>query len=99
VIVETDGRLEMRLQMFPGTGGYSRVSPYRLADERLLLRDADACYTIDLTTRTVAKDEARRQVGTFFGLLMSIIRSGGGSSQPANGRNCQRSSRAVHNAA
>jgi pyruvoyl-dependent arginine decarboxylase (PvlArgDC) len=68
VIVELKGQIAAQLSMLPDTGGYSRTNLYQLGDEHLLLlRDADASYTIDLGTRVITKDEARRQTGTFLG--------------------------------
>lgn len=68
VIVESEGQAAMQMQMFPDTGGYSRANIYQLGNERLLLlRDADASYTIDLGTRIITKDKERRQEGTFLG--------------------------------
>jgi hypothetical protein len=68
VIVEFEGRAVAQLQMFPDTGGYSRANIYQLGNEHLvLLRDADASYTIDLATRIITKDKERRRSGTFLG--------------------------------
>jgi hypothetical protein len=67
LITEVEGRLVSRLGMFPDTGGYSRANLYRIDAQRVLLRDADSSYTIDVATGTVSKDEKRRAVGTFLG--------------------------------
>jgi hypothetical protein len=49
------------------SGGNSRTNLYRLDDTRLLLRDADASYVIDLAAHTIARDESRRKIDTFMG--------------------------------
>ena len=67
VITEIQGRPASRAEMFPDTGGYSRANLYRLDAQRVLLRDADSSYTIDVTTGTVSKDAERRIAGTFLG--------------------------------
>jgi hypothetical protein len=80
VIVELEGRTATQLSMFPDTGGYSRANLYQLEDERLLLlRDAEASYTIDLGARVITRDEARRQTGTFLGDSTSMNRRVGDS--------------------
>jgi hypothetical protein len=66
-MIEADGRATMELKMFPDTGGYSRADLYRLSNEKLLVRDADRTYTVDLMNRTITQNESRREGGTFLG--------------------------------
>jgi hypothetical protein len=67
VLVAVQGRLASRLEMDPDTGGYSRANLYRIDDHRVLLRDADDSYSIDLARGTVSKDDERRAAGSFLG--------------------------------
>jgi len=67
VIIKIQGRPASRAELFPDTGGYSRANLYRLDARRVLLRDADSSYTIDVTSGTVSKDAERRIAGTFLG--------------------------------
>jgi hypothetical protein len=67
VIIETAGRPANRYELFPDSGGFSRTNLYQLDVQKALLRDADASYTIDLTTGMVSKDSERRKAGTFIG--------------------------------
>lgn len=67
VVIETESRPIVQLEMFPDTGGYSRANLFRLDSQKLLLRDAANSYTIDLVNRTISKDESRREAGTFLG--------------------------------
>lgn len=67
LIVEGQGRPARRLEMFPDTGGYSRANLYRIDDQRVLLRDADSSYTIEVATGTVSKDETRQAAAIFLG--------------------------------
>jgi len=62
-LVELDGISSGHQQLFPDTGGYSRTNLYQLDARKALLRDADASYTIDLSTGRIAKD-AMRQMGS-----------------------------------
>jgi hypothetical protein len=88
VIVEFERRAATQQQMFSDTGGYSRANIYQLGNERLLLlRDADASYTIDLGTRIITKDKERRRSALSLGHSMSISRDVGDSSRRANGPN------------
>jgi hypothetical protein len=56
-----------RVTLFVDTGGYSRTNLYRLSETRLLLRDAEASYVIDVVAKTITKDESRRKAGAFLG--------------------------------
>ncbi len=53
--------------MFPDTGGHSQANLYRIDDQRVLLRDADSSYTIEVATGTASKDEKRRAAAIFLG--------------------------------
>jgi hypothetical protein len=67
LILERDGRPVARAGMFDDTGGYSRSNLYRISDTILLVRDAEASYTIDVAKETIVKDEERRFGGNFIG--------------------------------
>jgi hypothetical protein len=67
-LVELHGTSPGHQQLFPDTGGYSRTNLYRLEARKALLRDADASYTIDLSTGRISKDAIRQEAnGRFLG--------------------------------
>jgi hypothetical protein len=55
------------ISLFQDTGGYSRANLYQIDKSRLLLRDADASYVIDLSATTIKRDKIRRKEGSFLG--------------------------------
>jgi hypothetical protein len=67
LIVEGQGRPARRVEMFPDSGGYSRANLYRIDAQRVLLRDVDSSYTIEVATGTVSKDEKRQAAAIFLG--------------------------------
>jgi hypothetical protein len=66
-VVQIGARPTSQMQLFADSGGNSRTNLYRLDAGRVLLLDADASYTIDVTSGTASKDEVRRKTGTFIG--------------------------------
>ena len=67
LLVEGQGGPASRLELSADTGGYSRSNLYRIDDQRVLLRDADASYAIALATGITSKDEKRRAAAIFLG--------------------------------
>jgi len=67
-LVELDGISSGHQQLFPDTGGDSRTNLYQLDARKVLLRDADASYTIDLSSGRITKDAIRQKAnGRFLG--------------------------------
>jgi len=49
------------------TGGYSRVNVYRTDDSTLVLRDADASYSVAVAAGTITRESNRYTDRTFLG--------------------------------
>jgi hypothetical protein len=65
-VVDVDGISSGHQHLFPDTGGYSRTNIYRLDARKALLRDADASYTVDLSTGRISKDAIRQKANSRF---------------------------------
>ena len=67
LVLRSPGKTDIRVKIFPDTGGYSRAQLYRLADGRFLLHGYFDAYVIDPQKHAISEDGKNIPNGSYLG--------------------------------
>jgi hypothetical protein len=67
LVLRSPGTADVRIKMFPDTGGYARAQLYRLSDGRFSLRGFFDAYVIDPRALTISEEKGATRGGSYLG--------------------------------